>query len=90
MMQLPCVTFVFREAIYMAHDSVGGWSTSWKVTGSIPNVLYFLIDLILPAALWPGIYSAPNRNEYQEFSLVKGRRLACKGDNLTAICEPTV
>jgi hypothetical protein len=26
----------------------------------------FSIDLILPAALGPGVYSASNRNEYQE------------------------
>jgi hypothetical protein len=33
----------------------------------------FSIDLILPAALWPGVDSAYNRNEYQESSLgVKG------------------
>jgi hypothetical protein len=27
---------------------------------------FFSIDLILPAALGPGVYSASNRNEYQE------------------------
>jgi hypothetical protein len=36
---------------------------------------FFSIDLILPAALGPGVYSAPNRNEYQESSWgVKGGR----------------
>jgi hypothetical protein len=30
--------------------------------------LHFLIDLILPAALWSSVDSACNRNEYQEFS----------------------
>jgi hypothetical protein len=35
----------------------------------------FSIYLILPAALWPGIYSASNRNEHQEsFWGVKGGR----------------
>jgi hypothetical protein len=35
----------------------------------------FSIDLILPAALLPGVDSASNRNEYQEFSWgVKGSR----------------
>jgi hypothetical protein len=28
--------------------------------------LIFSIDLILPAALCPGVYSASNRNEYQK------------------------
>jgi len=31
--------------------------------------LEFLIDIILPAALWPWCWAAPNRNEYQEYSL---------------------
>jgi hypothetical protein len=29
--------------------------------------LEFFIDLILPASLWPGVDSASNRNEYQEY-----------------------
>jgi hypothetical protein len=39
-----------------------------KVAGSIPDevIEFFSIDLILPAALGPGVYSASNRNEYQE------------------------
>ena len=28
--------------------------------------LEFFIDIILPIALWPGVYSASNKNEYQE------------------------
>jgi hypothetical protein len=38
------------------------------VAGSIPDEVigFFSIDLILPAALGPGVYSASNRNEYQE------------------------
>jgi len=31
--------------------------------------LEFVIDLILLAALWPGVNSASNRNEYQEYFL---------------------
>jgi hypothetical protein len=42
--------------------------TSRKVAGSSPDEVigYFSIDLILPAALGSGVYSACNRNEYQE------------------------
>jgi hypothetical protein len=31
--------------------------------------LDFFIDIILPAALWPEVDSASNRNEYQEYFL---------------------
>ena len=31
--------------------------------------LEFLIDLILPAALWPGVDSASYKNKYQEYFL---------------------
>jgi len=31
--------------------------------------LEILIDVILPAALWPGVDSASNSNEYQEYFL---------------------
>ena len=31
--------------------------------------LDFFIDIILPAALWPGVDSVSNRNEYQEYSV---------------------
>jgi hypothetical protein len=36
--------------------------------GSIPDEVigFFSIDLIIPAALGPGVYSASNRNEHQE------------------------
>ena len=36
--------------------------------------LEFFIDIILLAALWPGVDSASNRNEYQEYFLGKGGR----------------
>jgi hypothetical protein len=38
------------------------------VAGSNPDEVigFFSIDLILLAALGPGVYSASNRNEYQE------------------------
>jgi hypothetical protein len=31
--------------------------------------LEFFIEIILLAALWPGVESASNRNEYQEYFL---------------------
>ena len=31
--------------------------------------LEFFVDIILPVALWPGVYTASNRNEYQEYFL---------------------
>ena len=45
--------------------------TSRKVAGSIPDgvSLEFFIGIILPAALCPGVDSASNRNEYQEYFL---------------------
>jgi hypothetical protein len=40
--------------------------------------LEFFIDIILPVALWPGIDSASNRNEYQEYYVVC-KRGRCAG-----------
>jgi hypothetical protein len=54
---------------------------------------FFLIYLILPAALDPRIYSASNRNEFQtqkKMFLGSIVWLVHRADNLTAICEPTV
>jgi hypothetical protein len=55
---------------------------------------FFSIDLILPAALGPGDYSASNRNEFQELIKIiflgSKVRPARKADNLTAIYEPIV
>ena len=51
--------------------------------------LEFFIDIMLPAALCgPGVDSASNRNEYQEYFLGgKGRPLR-RADNLTTfICR---
>jgi hypothetical protein len=39
-------------------------ATSSKVAGSKSDEVNFLIYLILSAALFPGVYSASNRNEY--------------------------
>jgi len=53
------------------------WSTALEAGRSwvrFPMVsLEFFIAIILPAALWPWVASASNRNEYQEYFLgVKG------------------
>jgi hypothetical protein len=42
------------------------YATNRKVAGSIPDEVNFLIYLILPDALGPGVYLASNRNEYQK------------------------
>jgi hypothetical protein len=50
----------------------------------------FTIDLILPAALSPGVHSASNRNEYhkQKNNVLRSRAWPeRRADNLTAICE---
>jgi hypothetical protein len=48
-------------------------SETMSIVDSIPNevilVFFFSIDLILPAALDPGVHSASNTNEFQESSL---------------------
>jgi hypothetical protein len=53
-------------------DSVVGWDTMLQAGRSpvrIPDeVDFFPIYLILPAALWPWVDSASNKNEYQESS----------------------
>jgi hypothetical protein len=42
------------------------YATNQKVAGSIPDEVNFLIYLILPVALGPGVYSTSNRNEHQK------------------------
>jgi hypothetical protein len=41
------------------------YAASRKVAGSRPNEVNFLIYVVLPTALGPGVYSASSRNEYQ-------------------------
>jgi len=53
---------------------------------SIPDgVTGIFIDIILPAALWPEVDSACNRNEYQEY-FVGGKVGRCVGLT-TFICR---
>jgi hypothetical protein len=58
-------------------------ATSWKVASSISDGVFgFFIDITLPVALWPGIDTVPNRNEYQDYFL--GVKAAgARDDNLT-------
>jgi hypothetical protein len=44
------------------------YATSWKVAGSRLDEVneFFLIYLIFPATLDPGVHSASNRREYQK------------------------
>jgi hypothetical protein len=63
-----------------ARGSVLGWGTLLQAGRSRVRFQMrctFPIDLFLPAALWPGVDSASNRNEYQESSwgVKAGRRV---------------
>jgi hypothetical protein len=79
-----------RGSVVLRH-----YATSQKVAGlgSLEVNAFFPIYLILPAALGPGVYSASNRNEYQEqrkMFLRSRSRPVRRADNLTAICVPIV
>jgi hypothetical protein len=60
-----------------------------KVAGSRLDAVNELFSnyLVLLAALGPGIYSASNKNEYQQIFLWSNGWPVRRADNLTAICE---
>jgi hypothetical protein len=78
-----------------ARGSVVGWGTMLQAGRSQVRIpmrsLNYLIDLTLPAALWPsGRLSQPlTEMSTRNISGSKGRP-AHKADNLTATCEPIV
>jgi hypothetical protein len=85
-----CISLPF----FKTRRSVVGWGTMLQARrsrfGFPMSSLNFSIDLILPATLWPrgrlGLLT-----EMSIRNLIGGKgRPARKGDNLTAICEPTV
>jgi hypothetical protein len=56
-----------RNNLYVVVQWLSHYDTKRNVEGSIPDqIIFFLIYLILTAALGPGVYSASNRNEYQK------------------------
>ena len=68
--------------------SAVGWGTALQAGRSrvrfpMVSLEEFFIDIILLAALDPGVDSASNRNEYQEYFLVGQRRPVRRADNLT-------
>jgi hypothetical protein len=61
---LPCQIF----AVYYNRGTV---LKARRLQFQFPMVsVVFFIDIILLAALWPGVNSASNRNEYQAYLLV--------------------
>jgi hypothetical protein len=58
---------VFRRSIYAVALWLRRWAASRQVAGSRPDEVnaFLSIDVIIPAALGPGVHSASNRNEYQ-------------------------
>jgi hypothetical protein len=75
-----------------ARSSIVGrekYATDRKVAGSIPDevIAYFSIDLIVPAALWPGVDSTSNRNECQESSCGGKSRLTTSLSSVIRLCR---
>jgi hypothetical protein len=49
--------------------------------------LDFSVYLILPVALWPGVYSASKEMSTRNIPARGKEWLVCKAENLIAICE---
>ena len=67
-------TWLPNDRLVTRHDTREN-RTRYKleVAGSISfGVMKFFIDIILPAALWTGVDSESNRNEYQGYFLWGG------------------
>jgi hypothetical protein len=79
---------VLQECIRGARGSIVVKALCYKPEGrgfkSRLGHWIFLIDLILPAVLGPGVYSSSKRNVGSK------ARPARKADNLTSISEPIV
>jgi hypothetical protein len=65
---LLLVSDYFFRSTFLYSKGGGHCVTSRKVAGSNPDevIEFFSIDLICPTALGLGVYSASNRNEYQQ------------------------
>jgi hypothetical protein len=93
---VPCFSFTHSH-FRRVRGSVEGKALCYKLKGHGFETRWgernFSIYTILPATLDPGVYSASNRNEYQEQKkMFLGSRvqLVHRADNLIAICEPIV
>jgi hypothetical protein len=74
-----CSALLTVQYIKLSHCGGTQWrswlrhcAASWNVWGcSIPDGVtgFVFFDTMLPAALWPGVDSACNRSEYQEYFL---------------------
>jgi hypothetical protein len=91
--ELPSLYTVRTNVKHKVANCLRHYSTSWKVVGSRSDEVNFSIYLILPAALGPGVHSAPNRNEYQNQKIMflgSRARPAHRAGKLTVIYEPIV
>jgi hypothetical protein len=73
------------------HSWLRHYSTSWKITGSIPDEVIGFFNLPNPSSRTMALGSTQPLTEMSTRNLPGGKkRPARKVDNLTAICEPIV